>query len=120
MDAIRQYAKTPLLTGIVSLVVGMILGLVVLGWWLWPVEWTQATPAQLSQEWKTEFIRMAVAGFSQNGDQLQAKDRFEAVGESAVEILASIRQDPLGLNEAVIAKYQGMVGADETGAGPLG
>jgi hypothetical protein len=118
MDAIRQYAKNPLLTGIVGLVVGMILGLVVLGWWLWPVEWTQATPAQLSQEWKTEFIRMAVAGFSQNGDQLQAQERFKAVGDGADEILASIRQDPLGLNEAVIAEYQGIVGVSETAAVP--
>ena len=74
MDAIRQYAKNPLVTGIVGLVLGMILGLFVLGWWVWPVEWTEATPAQLSQEWKTEFLRMAVAGYSQNGDALRHRN----------------------------------------------
>jgi hypothetical protein len=35
------------LTITISVVVGLVLGLVVLGWWLWPVKWDSAKPASL-------------------------------------------------------------------------
>ncbi len=114
MDAIRQFAKNPRVTGIVGLILGLILGLFLLGWWLFPVEWTEATPEQLSQVWKAEFLRMSVAGYSLNGDAVQAKERFTAVGEGGEEIIAAILQDPQGLNEAVILEFQAAVGAGET------
>jgi hypothetical protein len=118
MDTIRQYAKDPRITGIVGLILGLILGLFVLGWWLWPVEWTEATPAQLSLEWKTEFLRMSVAGYSQNGDALKAQERFSAVGEGGEVILGAILQDPQGLNESVILEYKAVVGADQVAVEP--
>jgi hypothetical protein len=113
MDTIRQYGKNPLVIGIAGLILGLILGLVILGWWLWPVQWTEATPAQLSQDWKTEFLRMAVAGYGQNGDAIQAQRRFSAVEEGADEILSAILQDPQGLNEAVIVEFRAAVGSGE-------
>ena len=45
MDTIRQYVKNPLYTAIVGFVIGAIFGLIILGWLVWPVEWTNATPA---------------------------------------------------------------------------
>ena len=47
MDAVREQANRPLWVGIVSFVVGLFIGLVVLGWWLWPVQWTDAGPSDL-------------------------------------------------------------------------
>lgn len=115
MDTIRQYAKNPRIAGIAGLILGLILGLFVLGWWLWPVEWTEATPAELSQEWKTEFLRMSISGYAQNGDAAKAAERFSAIGQGGGEVLTAIMQDPQGLNESVILEYQAAVGAAEPG-----
>jgi len=32
---------------LIAFVFGVFLGLVVLGWWLWPVKWTNTDPADL-------------------------------------------------------------------------
>ena len=47
MDDIREQVNRPLWVGIISFVVGLLIGLVVLGWWLWPVQWTDAGPSDL-------------------------------------------------------------------------
>jgi hypothetical protein len=36
MDDIREQLDRPLWVGIISFIVGLLIGLVVLGWWLWP------------------------------------------------------------------------------------
>ena len=33
---------------LIAFLVGLAVGLIVLGWWLWPVQWTDAKPASLS------------------------------------------------------------------------
>ena len=42
MDKIKELIQRPLITGIVGLVVGLIIGLPILGWGLWPVKWKDA------------------------------------------------------------------------------
>ncbi len=47
---LQQYAvQHPVQYTLYILVFGLFLGLVVLGWGLWPVQWTDATPAQLGE-----------------------------------------------------------------------
>jgi hypothetical protein len=111
MDAIRQYAKNPMTVGIVGFVIGAIFGLVILGWWLWPVEWTNASPAQLSEEWKVDYMRMAVAAYAQTGDAAKAKERFEAMGVNPEQFVDEVAQDPQGLSEPVISNFRSAVGA---------
>lgn len=45
MDIVR---RQPVLVAVVAFVVGLIIGLVVLGWWLFPVEWTGGGPQDLA------------------------------------------------------------------------
>ena len=48
MDAIREQFNKPIVAATVAFVVGLFLGLVVLGWGLMPVQWTDAAPADLN------------------------------------------------------------------------
>ena len=60
MEAVREQLKKPLVTGIAGLVIGLILGWFVIGWGLWPVQWTDAAPQDLRQDVKEDYLRMAV------------------------------------------------------------
>lgn len=40
----------------ISVIVGIVIGLVVLGWWIWPVKWYDAKPASLSQKYQNDFF----------------------------------------------------------------
>jgi hypothetical protein len=94
MDDIREQLNKPLWVGIISFVVGLIIGLVVLGWWLWPVQWTDAGPSDLRLEFQETYLRMAIDSYTLNQDAAIAQQRIAEVGENSAEILANITADP--------------------------
>ncbi len=49
MDFVR---KNPAISLLVVFVLGLVIGLVVLGWWLFPVQWDSATPDALAQPYQ--------------------------------------------------------------------
>lgn len=65
MDIVRKY---PWLSIAAAFVIGLIIGLVVLGWYVWPVEWTDATPAQLAPEYKSAYVKMTADLYSLTGN----------------------------------------------------
>ena len=94
MDDIREQLNKPLWVGIVSFFVGLLIGLVVLGWWLWPVQWTDAGPSDLRPEFQETYLRMAIDSYTLNQDAAFAQQRIVEVGENSAEILADIAADP--------------------------
>jgi hypothetical protein len=109
MDAIKQQLNKPLVAGIVGLVIGLIVGLVVLGWWLFPVEWVDATPAQLNADWQNEYMRMAVEAYSFTQDAATAEMRFEALGDTAPDVLLAVAKDPQSLSVDQITAFYSAV-----------
>ena len=65
MDIVRKY---PWLSIGTAFVVGLFIGLVVLGWYVWPVQWTDATPAQLSPQYQSAYVKMTADLYSLNGN----------------------------------------------------
>lgn len=63
----------------VAFLVGVIMGLVVLGWWLWPVQWTSASPADLQEAWQRTYLSMVADSYTLTGDALLARERIEAL-----------------------------------------
>lgn len=94
MDAMRDQLNRPLVVGIAAFVVGLFIGLVVLGWWLWPVEWTDAGPDDLRVEYKEIYLRMAIDSYTLNPNAALAQQRIQEVGTEAPEIIASIAENP--------------------------
>ncbi|HIP88003.1 MAG TPA: hypothetical protein EYH27_06165 [Anaerolineales bacterium] len=58
-----------------GLAVGIALGLLV-GWVLWPVRYTNTTPAQLRQDYRTEYVLMVAAAYEVEGDLEAARARL--------------------------------------------
>jgi hypothetical protein len=94
MDAIRDLLNRPLVVGIAAFVVGLFVGLVVLGWWLWPVQWTDAGPEDLRPEYKEIYLRMAIDSYTLNQNAALAQQRIQEVGPEAPQILARIVDNP--------------------------
>jgi hypothetical protein len=123
MDSIRAQLKNPLVVGIAGLVIGLFIGLVVLGWWLWPVTWVDATPADMAYDQKVEYMRVSVEAFGNTGDAITAKERYDALGEDAADILAEVQQSPEGLSPEILTVYgtavEGVMAAAVTPTQPV-
>ncbi len=111
MDAIREKSKNPLVMGLVGLVVGAVFGLVVLGWWIWPVNWTDATPAELSAEWQVEYLRATIQAYGYNGNAAEAQARYAALGPAGQDSLNTIAQDPQGIPTELLSDFSNVVAA---------
>jgi hypothetical protein len=105
MDAIREQLNRPLVAGIVGLVVGAIFGLVVLGWWLWPVKYSGAGPKDLRYDQKVEYLRMAIEAFGQTKDVAEARSRYEALGPDADQVLQDVASSSPGLSPDLVQSF---------------
>ena len=94
MDAIREQLEKPLVAGVVGLVVGIVFGLVVLGWWLFPVQWTNASPADLREDARVDYTRMAVDSYTLNVNAELAKNRWNELGDKGQDALAVVQASP--------------------------
>ena len=69
---IRQMATRGVL---IALVLGLVLGLAV-GWWLWPVQWTNADPSDLRARHQDTYLQMVADSFALNGNSELARARL--------------------------------------------
>jgi hypothetical protein len=63
------------LLGLVGLALGIALGLLV-GWVLWPVQYTNTAPAQLRQDYRNDYILMVAAAYQVEGNPDTALERL--------------------------------------------
>ncbi len=75
-------------------VVGFFLGWWVMGWLIWPVQWTDAAPAHLHRDYQMDYLRMAIDSYRVNRNAGLAQQRFQALGEAARPLLDEIMANP--------------------------
>jgi hypothetical protein len=85
--------KNPRVAAITGVILGLILGLLV-GWVLWPVQYTDAVPKILSQQYQEEYLRMAIDSYGVKQDPLLAAQRWLNIGENAPNLFLAISQNP--------------------------
>lgn len=83
MNKIKKVVKKSYFLPIVALVVGIIIGLVVLGWGVWPVEWVDASPSQLQNEYKRDYLCMVIDSYVRNHDEDLVNKRLYLLGDDA-------------------------------------
>ncbi len=71
-----------------SVAVGLALGFVV-GWWLWPVKYTNTAPSMLRQDYHDDYIVMIASAYEVDGDLEQARERLILLspGEPAAPVV---------------------------------
>lgn len=94
MDTIREKLKQPIIIGLIGFLLGLCIGWFIIGWGIWPVQWTDAAPEHLRQDFQEDYLRMAIFSYAQDKDANQAAERFDALGEVGNELLQKFEGDP--------------------------
>ena len=108
---IREQLKNPVATGVAGLIIGAIVGLIVLGWWLFPVKYVGAGPKDLRPEAKAEYMRMAIESYGLTRDATQAKARYDALGADANQVLQEVANQPGAPNVQLMQAFATAVAA---------
>ena len=64
--------------GVIGLAVGLTMGIAI-GWWVWPVEYTNTPPSVLRQDYRDEYIVMVATTYEVEGDLDRARERLAAL-----------------------------------------
>ncbi|GAP14404.1 hypothetical protein LARV_02173 [Longilinea arvoryzae] len=106
MDKIREQFRNPWVAAAVGFVIGLIIGLVVLGWGLWPVQWKDAAPAHLREDAKVDYLCMAVQAFSKDQRADLAAMRWKELGSTAADVLIGINSGNCSASQADLLAFQ--------------
>ena len=106
--------KTPnsLWVGLIWFIIGLTVGLVVLGWWLWPVNWVGGNFSNLQPIDQQEYLRAVIESYSFNSDSELAQKRFMAIGENKDALLRQLYQSPDPITPQQVKRFSTAVGAD--------
>lgn len=101
MDIIN---RRPGLTALIAFIAGLIIGLVVLGWGLFPVEYTGADPSGLFPEYQAQLVRNAAELYAFDNNQERLRNTIGNWGGDAVACeLAKTSLDPADQERLVAA-----------------
>ncbi len=64
---------------VAAFLLGLVVGLVVLGWWVWPVQWTNADPADLKPAHKQAYLVTIADSYNVTNDTAQARSSLDAL-----------------------------------------
>jgi hypothetical protein len=99
----RDHARFPGLTdrikrrrrrvlGLSLLLSGLLLGWLVVGWWLWPVQWINTFPWDLRSDYQKKFVELVANDYWQSGDVSQARQALSGWDEEELaQLLATMR-----------------------------
>lgn len=94
MEKIENEIKAfPLPTIGVAFLVGLLLGWLAIGWWLWPVSWTDADPWDLRTQHQERYVSLVVKNYAQSRNVDQAKESLAGWDHRALSDLLASMQD---------------------------
>lgn len=117
MDKIREYLKNPWIMAAAGFVVGALFGLIVLGWGLFPVTYINATPANLRDDLKVDYLSMAIDSYAKAPDTALAIQRWKSLGPDAGKVMDSLQSSASQLTPDEIAAFKAAVNAQVTTPG---
>ncbi len=121
-DLLRQQ---PLLIAGLAFILGLIIGLPVLGWWLWPVKWENASFADLRPTDLQEYVRLVASDYALKPDSDKAAARIQALGPDASKVISDTLSNTTGEEAIRVAQLKQVLEftgalepAGETGTAP--
>ena len=113
---IRNLLKNPRTSLILGVILGLMLGLIV-GWGLWPISYTSATPALLETTIQDDYMRMTIDSYRllktvnpQAATDL-AEDRWDSLGAAAGPTFGRVQGNPGYLDAGSIQEFRQVIEA---------
>lgn len=112
--------REPRNLAIAAFVGGLIVGLVVLGWWLFPVSWTDASAEQLRADLRADYLRAAIDSYTLDPNDNAARARLDALGASVDETMLAVASNPGSQSVESIAHFQQLLGGGQATGDEIG
>lgn len=74
-EAVNSRARTWVTWASAGVMAGLVLGFAV-GWWLWPVQYTNTAPRVLRQDYRDDYVVMVATAYEAEKDLEQARQRL--------------------------------------------
>ena len=109
METYERRFTNPILTWGSGLILGILIGLIVLGWWLWPVQWVDASPEDMLYDYQVDYLRTVIQAYGYDPNLAVSKARYLALGDNAETAMAEIVQNPGSLPPELVAEFSVVV-----------
>ena len=80
----RKWYQRPGPVGVLAFIVGLLVGWWLLGWQLFPVEWTDARPIDLAPGYRVDYLAMVADSYARTGNTALAQKRLEGFDRETV------------------------------------
>lgn len=111
MEKIVSYLKNYKIALPIAVLVGILIGWLVIGWGIWPVQWYDAAPDNLHPDFRDEYLRMAIYTSTMSGNYEIAAGAWAALGDASEETLAVVLGQPDYLTNDQLAVFGNLVDA---------
>lgn len=123
MNTIKQWFKKPLIAAVAGLLVGLIIGLPILGWWIWPVQWYDAAPYHMRSDLQQQYLCMTIDSYAANSTNPLARQladsRYASLGDRGPIVMAQLIGNPGICQTTSIAAIQAFGTLVSTGTGSV-
>lgn len=117
LEKIKEFIQQPIGIAVSGFVVGLFFGLVILGWWLWPVRWYDAGLADLHEDLQVQVMEQAVNAYASTQDEDTAIQVYMGFGAKAADTYLLLREKD-DISAANLAKFDQLL--ESTGNLPKG
>lgn len=115
MDRFKDLIERKWAWAVAGLVVGLAIGLL-FAWVISPVQWTDASPALLSEPYRVDWMRMAIDSYAANRNADLALSRYQAVGDAGPSTLQGVAADPQSVGATAIQNFNAVISILQGGA----
>lgn len=106
--------RQPRALAIACAIAGLLFGWLVIGWWLYPVDFIDGNPEQLRADHQQSYLRAAIDSYTLNPDEATARERLQALGAAVDSTMAAVAAAPGSQDVNTIAHFQSMLGQPPT------
>ncbi len=110
-EKLKSLFKDWRITIIAGVVIGILLGLLV-GWGIWPVQWTDLAPYHLRADLREDYLRMAIFTTSMTGDTSIANKAWSELETTADDTLEAVRANTGYITPEQITYFESIVSAE--------
>ena len=105
---IRNLLKNPRVSLIIGVVLGLLLGFII-AWGMWPIEVTDTTPEVLRSDLQEDYMTMAAESYARTGDPNAAVRRWDDLGVAAGSTYLRLQANPGEMDLAVLQNYGALI-----------
>lgn len=105
-EKLKQPTFRTVFVGVLCLLIGLLIA-----WVIWPVQWTNATPEALREDYRIDYLRNTMVTYGITGDATKAQESWASLGDMQVDTIKALAAQPGFINQELIDRFTKAVNA---------